>query len=589
MDHNIVFITLSAALVLFIWGKWRYDVVAILALLVLVAWGIVPSGEAFTGFGHPAVITVAAVLLISRALEVSGLVDLLGRLMNKAGKNLFVQIGVLSLITAVASAFMNNVGALAILMPVAIHVARKNGHSPSKVLMPIAFASLLGGMITLIGTPPNIIIATFRADYSGEAFGMFDFAPVGLALTAAGILFITLIGWRLLPERKGQASGSDLFEIDNYITEVRVTKDSKIRDKVCGDINTITDDEVQLLGLVRRKKRIHTPSIDEPLKTNDILILETDSESLKTFVDKTGVKLVGNRKFRKDAEGSEDIVIREVVVMPDSPIIGRTAANMNMRSRYGINLLAVARHDQKIRKRLDHVRFTRGDVLLLQGRSINIDEVITSLQCLPLVQRDLGIGKPRQIILALGLFMAAIATVIFGLLPVHIAFTAAAAALALTGVLPVRDIYRHIDWPVIVLVGALIPVGSAFETTGGADLVAGQILALAGAWPVWQMIGLVMLVTMLLSGLINNAATVVLMAPIGITISEVLGISADPVLMSIAVGASSAFLTPIGHQSNTLVMGPGGYKFGDYGIMGLPVSILVILAATPLILIVWPA
>jgi len=509
--------------------------------------------------------------------------------MNKAGKSLYVQVGVLSLITAVASAFMNNVGALAILMPVAIHIARKNGQSPSKVLMPIAFASLLGGMITLIGTPPNIIIATFRADYSGEAFGMFDFAPVGLAVTAAGILFITIFGWRLLPERKGQTSGSDLFEIDNYITEVRVTKDSKIQGKVCGDIYKITEDEVQLLGLVRRKKRIHTPSIDEPLKTNDILILETDTETLKTFVDKTGVKLVGNRKFRKDARGSEDIVMREVVVMPDSPVIGRTAANLNMRTRYGINLLAAARRDKKIRRRLGHVRFTKGDVLLLQGRSINIDDIISSLQWLPLVHRDLGIGEPRKIILALGLFMAAIVTVIFGLLSVQIAFTAAAVALVLARVLPARDIYRHIDWPVIVLLGALIPVGAAFETTGGADLVAGQILALAGAWPVWMMIGLVMLVTMLLTGLINNAATVVLMAPIGVTIAEVLGISTDPVLMSIAVGASSAFLTPIGHQSNTLVMGPGGYKFGDYGIMGLPVSILVILVATPLILIVWPA
>ena len=589
MDHKIVFITLVAALVLFVWGKWRYDVVAILALLVLVFWGIVPADEAFTGFAHPAVITVAAVLLISRALEVSGLVEYLGRIMNKAGKSLLVQIGALSLITAVASAFMNNVGALAILMPVAIQVARKNGYSPSKVLMPVAFASLLGGMITLVGTPPNIIIATFRADYSGEAFGMFDFAPVGLGLTVAGILFITFIGWRLLPERKGQSSGSDLFEIDNYITEVRVTSDSKIKGDTYGDLYGITENEVQLLGLVRRKKRIHMPPVDEPLKTNDILILEADTETLKEFVDKTGVKLVGNRKFRKDAKGSEDIVTREVVVMPDSPVIGRTAANLSMRTTYGINLLAAARRDKKIRRRLGHVRFTRGDVLLLQGRSVNIDDVISSLRWLPLVQRDLGIGKPRQIILALGIFMAAIATVLFGLLPVQIAFSTAAVALVLTRVLSARDLYQHIDWPVIILLGALIPVGIAFETTGGADLVTGQILALAGTWPVWLMIGLVMLVTMLLTGLINNAATVVLMAPIGLTIAESLGISADPLLMAIAVGASSAFLTPIGHQSNTLVMGPGGYKFGDYAIMGLPVSILIILVATPLILLVWPA
>ena len=589
MDHIIVFITLGAALILFIWGRWRHDVVALLALLFLVMWGIVPSEKAFTGFAHPAVITVAAVLLIGRGLELSGLVDLLARTMKKAGKNLYVQISVLSLITAFASAFMNNVGALAILMPVAIHVARKNGHPPSAILMPIAFASLLGGMVTLIGTPPNIIIATFRADYAGEAFGMFDFAPVGLPLTIIGILFISLLGWKLLPKRKSQTSESDLFEIDSYITEVRVTKDSKIRGKNCGEINEITDDEVKLLGLVRRKKRIHSPSDDESLKTNDILILETDADTLKGFIDKTKVKLVGNKKFRKDAEGSDEIVLREVVVMPDSPLIGRTAATLNMRTRYGINLLAIARRDRKIRKRMDHVRFTNGDVLLLQGRSVQIDDVITSLRCLPLVARDLTIGKPRKVVFALAIFLTAIATVIFGLLPVQIAFAAGAVAMVLTGLLPLRDIYQHIDWPVIVLLGAMIPIGVAFETTGGADLLAGQILILGDSYPVWFMVGLVMVLTMFLSDLINNAATIVLMAPIGITIAGAMGISADPMLMAIAVGGSSAFLTPIGHQSNTLVMGPGGYKFSDYWRMGLPLEIIIVLIGTPLILYFWPA
>lgn len=589
MDHIVVFITLGVALILFIWGRWRHDVVALLALLFLVIWGIVPSDKAFAGFAHPAVVTVAAVLLIGRGLQLSGLVDLLARVMNKAGKNLYVQISVLSLVTAFASAFMNNVGALAILMPVAIHVARKNGHPPSAILMPIAFASLLGGMITLIGTPPNIIIATFRADYYEEAFGMFDFAPVGLPLTIIGILFISLLGWKLLPKRKGQTSESDLFEIDSYITEVRVTKDSKIKGKNCGEINEITDDEVKLLGLVRRKKRIHSPSDDESLKTNDILILETDADALKTFVDKTGVKLVGNKKFRKDAEGSDEIVLREVVVMPDSPLVGSTAVTLNMRTRYGINLLAIARRDRKIRKRMDHVRFTSGDVLLLQGRSIQIDDMITSMRCLPLVARDLTIGKPRKVVFALAIFLAAIATVISGVLPVQIAFAAGAVAMVLTGLLPLRDIYQHIDWPVIVLLGAMIPVGVAFETTGGADLLAGQILVFGDHYPVWFMVGLVMVITMFLSDLINNAATIVLMAPIGITIAGAMGISADPMLMAIAVGGSSAFLTPIGHQSNTLVMGPGGYKFSDYWRMGLPLEIVIVLIGTPLILFFWPA
>jgi len=588
MDQIIVFITLGVTLVLFIWGKWRYDIVSVLALLFLVLWGAIPSEEAFSGFAHPAVITVAAVLLISRSLQASGLVDVMARLMSKAGKNLYVQITVLCLVTAVASAFMNNIGALAILMPVAIHVAKENGHPPSYILMPIAFSSLLGGMVTLIGTPPNIIIATFRADYSKQAFGMFDFAPVGLTLTIAGIIFITLLGWRLLPKRTGQGSDSDLFEIDSYITEIRIIKDSKLTGMPYGEIIKISEAEVMPLGLVRRGKRIHIPSSSELLKTNDILILEADTENLDKFISKTEVKLAGDKKFRKDAEGSEDIAIREAVVMPDSPLVGRTAESLNLRSRYGINLLAVARSDQKIRQRMDQIRFSKGDVLLLQGRSIHIDDMITTMQCLPLVERDLSIGKPQQIILALAIFLGAISTVIFGLLPVQIAFAVGALAMILFGVLPVRDLYTHIDWPVIVLLGAMIPVGVAFETSGGAKLIAGQILNLGNAYPSWVLLGLVMVITMFLSDLINNAATVVLMAPIGITIANGLGISADPMLMAIAVGASCAFLTPIGHQSNTLVMGPGGYKFSDYWRMGLPLEIIILVMGIPLILVFWP-
>jgi di/tricarboxylate transporter len=588
MDQIIVFITLGVTLVLFIWGKWRYDIVSVLALLFLVLWGAIPSEEAFSGFAHPAVITVAAVLLISRSLQASGLVDVMARLMSKAGKNLYVQITVLCLVTAVASAFMNNIGALAILMPVAIHVAKGNGHPPSYILMPIAFSSLLGGMVTLIGTPPNIIIATFRADYSKQAFSMFDFAPVGLTLTITGIIFITLLGWRLLPKRTGQGSDSDLFEIDSYITEIRIIKDSKLTGMPYGEIIKISEAEVMPLGLVRRGKRIHIPSSSELLKTNDILILEADTENLDKFISKTEVKLAGDKKFRKDAEGSEDIAIREAVVMPDSPLVGRTAESLNLRSRYGINLLAVARSDQKIRQRMDQIRFSKGDVLLLQGRSIHIDDMITTMQCLPLVERDLSIGKPQQIILALAIFLGAISTVIFGLLPVQIAFAVGALAMILFGVLPVRDLYTHIDWPVIVLLGAMIPVGLAFETSGGAKLIAGQILNLGNAYPTWVLVGLVMVITMFLSDLINNAATVVLMAPIGITIANGLGISADPMLMAVAVGASCAFLTPIGHQSNTLVMGPGGYKFSDYWRMGLPLEIIILVMGIPLILVFWP-
>jgi di/tricarboxylate transporter len=588
MEHIIVFITLFITLILFVWGKWRYDIVALLSLLFLVIWGIIPGEDAFTGFGHPAVITVAAVLIISKALENSGLIHVLGRLMDIAGSNLYVQITVLCMLTAIASAFINNIGALAILMPVAIHIARKNGHPPSYFLMPVAFASLLGGMITLFGTPPNIIIATFRINYVGEAFGMFDFAPVGLSLTFAGVLFISLLGWRFLPKRVGKSSDNDLFEIENYITEVRVQKDSKINGLPCSEIIKEKDEDIMLLGLIRRGKRLHAPGRTEIVKNHDILILEADTDNLDSFIKRTGVKLAGKKKFRKDAEGSDEIETREVVVMPESPLISRTANSMNLRSRYGVNLLAVARREKKIRQRLEDVRFSNGDVLLLQGRSLNIDEIINNMKCLPLVKRDIKIGRPQQIILGLTIFAAAILTVITGILPVEIAFTAGAILMVILKILPAKDAYHHIDWPVIILLGAMIPVGIAFETSGGADIIANQIISISSEFPIWFIVGLILLITMFLSDLINNAATVVLMAPVGFTIATDLNISPDPILMAIAVGASCAFLTPIGHQSNALVMGPGGYKFSDYWRMGLPLEIIILLAGTPLILFFWP-
>lgn len=588
MQTTLVFSTLLLLFLLFIWGRVRHDFAALIGLFLLVIAGIVPADEAFAGFGHPAVITVAAVLIIGKALEYSGLIDLLGKWVTQIGKNLLLQILALSSIVAVASAFMNNVGALAIMMPVALHIARKNGHPPSYLLMPISFASLLGGMTTLIGTPPNIIIATFRADLTGESFGMFSFSRVGLPIALSGILFIGFIGWRFLPKRTAQKSEKDLFDIDDYITEVKVSKESKAKGLSIAELGPISDADVQIIGLIRKKKHLHELDENEILQINDILILEADAEALEVFLQDTRMELVGGKQFRKDAEGSKDIAISEAIVMAGSPLSGQTAAGIRMRSRYGVNLLAVARREKKIRLRLDHVRFQTGDVLLLQGRSHLIDQIITSIGCLPLARRGLRLGFEKKIILSLSIFSLSIAAVVAGLLPVQISFSIAAVAMVLSGLLPLRQVYESVDWPVIVLLGAMIPVGGALESSGGAALVAEQILRFGESLPVYMTIALLLVVTMFLSDIINNAATVVLMAPIGIKVAQGLGVSIDPFLMAVAIGGSCAFLTPIGHQSNTLVMGPGGYKFSDYWRMGLPLELLILLVSVPAILYFWP-
>lgn len=588
MDHHVVFGVLILALILFAWGRIRHDLVALISLSILLVFGIVDPDEAFNGFGHPAVITVAAVLVIGKSLEFSGLVDLLGKRVMKLGSNLLLQIFVLSLLVAVASSFMNNVGALAIMMPVAIHLARKSGNPPSYILMPIAFASLLGGMTTLIGTPPNIIVATFRGSEFGEPFGMFDFAPVGVPIALAGILFISFIGWRLLPKRTAKKTDAELFDIEDYITEVIVTPESKIKNKSILELASITRADFQILGLVRKENRIHAPDPQEPLLSKDILILETDTAGLKTFVEDTGVKLLGGKKFRKDAAGSDKIFVAEAIVMADSPMIEQTAASLRMRSRYGVNLLAVARREQKIHRRLDKVIFRAGDVLLLQGREHLIFDTITSMGCLPLLRRGLRIGYKTKVPLALTIFLAAIVLVVAGLLPVQVAFTMAAIIMILTRVLPLKEFYNSIDWPVIVLLGAMIPVGTALETSGGALRIAEAVSSIGPNLAPWAMLTIVLIVTMFLSDIINNAATVVLMAPIAISIAKGLGYSVDPFLMAVAIGGSCAFLTPIGHQSNTLVMGPGGYTFTDYWRMGLPLEIIIAVISIPLIMWAWP-
>jgi di/tricarboxylate transporter len=587
MDITIVFLTLGVALILFAWGKIRHDIVAVICLLILVAARIVPAENAFLGFANPAVITVAVILIVSKGMQNSGLIDIVGKWILNMGNNITLQIAVLCLVVCIASAFMNNIGALAVIMPIAINIAKKSKHSNSLILMPIAFASLLGGMTTLIGTPPNILIANYRAEATGEAFGMFAFAPVGIGVAIVGLIYIIFLGWRVLPKRVSQNDDKDRFNIDDYITEILITKNSKLANYTLGDIQSVSDADVNVLNIIRDEHLIHAPDMSVRLKENDILTIEAESEELKNFIEKTNVTLVGKADF-KDPVGAENISNVEAVVMNDAPIFNQTASGLRMRSRFGVNLLAISRQNTRIRKRLDHVRFQVGDVLLLQGDASKIDDTLNDMGCLPLADRGYKIGGTKVTFMAMYIFLTAIFIVMTGLVEVQIAFTGAALLMVLTGIVSTRELYTSIDWPIIVLLGALLPVGAALESTGGTKLVADFLLNNSRELPIWSIITIIMVASMFLSDVINNAATVVLMAPISITIAHQLGLSVDPFLMAVAIGSSCAFLTPIGHQSNTLVMGPGGYKFTDYFRMGLPLEILIVLVSVPLLLYFFP-
>ena len=591
MAEAVVFGVLALSLALFVIGKWRYDIVAVLALLVLTMAGIVPAEEAYRGFGHPAVITVAAVLILSRALYDSGVVDVIAGWYARIPHYLTVRIAALTSITAFFSAFMNNVGAVSLLLPVAIRVSNRSGQPPSRYLMPLAFASLLGGMTTLIGTPPNVIISNFRQEQVGVAFGLFDFTLVGVAVTVAGMLFIALGGWRLVPDREAPRTLGGILDIESYMTELRVPEGSRFVGRILRDLEELGDEDVAIAGLLHRGAVYAAPSSYQIIDANDILIIEADPEDLRSFVEQTGFELVGSAGADTEIDealSAEDVVIVEAVVGSDSPALGRSAREMHLHSEFGVNLLGVSRRGIRLAHRLSHVNFRVGDVLLLQGKEEVVQTALPRLGLLPLAERELRIGQRRRLFVPLAVFAGALLLTSFGVLSVQVSFVVAVVVLLVTGFVSLRAAYQAVDWPVIILLGAMIPVGESLETTGGAARIAASLSELGGFLPAWAMLGVVLAATTLLSAVINNAAAVILMAPIGVGVAETMGASLDPFLMAVAIGGSSAFLTPIGHQSNTIVLGPGGYRFADYLRMGFPLEVVIVAVAIPAIMWAWP-
>ncbi len=593
-DQIFLLALLGAVLALFVWGRWRYDIVAFAALLAATLAGTVPFGAMFVGFGHPATVTVALVLIVSRGLQHSGAIQAIARLIPTRGP-VSTHVGALAAIGGGLSAVMNNVGALALLMPAAMHSAAKAARSPALLLMPLAFGSILGGLVTLIGTPPNIIVATFRGDMTGEPFGMFDFTPVGGAVALAGIAFVALIGWRLVPaSRRAKMSARELFEIDAYLSEAVVEENSPLVGKPLHEADALAEEhDAIVLGLIRADHRIEHGHRQEIVLAGDVLVLETGPDALSAV--HSALKLHPADLVRKRQKESAppvtesgEIALTEAVVLPKSGIIGRTVEDLRLRRRHGVNLLAVSRQGQPFRGRLRDFRFRASDVLLLEGDPEQLPSVISSIGCLPLAHRALLIQRQRHGLLAIGIFIAAVAAASLGIVSLPAAFAAAVALMVLFSIVPARDIYDAVDWPVIILLGAMIPVGGALEGSGATALIANGLVEISEGLPIWVILALVLIVTMTLSDIMNNAATAVVMAPISIGIAERLAVNPDCFLMAVAVGASCAFLTPIGHQNNTLILGPGGYRFGDFWRVGLPLEAIIVIVAIPMLLWIWP-
>ncbi|TDQ78896.1 di/tricarboxylate transporter [Dongia mobilis] len=597
-DQVFILAILAAAAAMFLWGRWRHDMVALAALLAGVVAGVVPAADAFAGFAHPAVITVACVLVLSHGLQASGVIDILTERVLPEAAGPTLAIAAVTGLAAILSAFMNNVGALALLMPVALQMAARQNLPPGKVLMPLAFGSILGGMTTLIGTPPNLIVSSFRSGLGNASFSMFDFTPVGLAVAAAGLGFVALVGWRLVPARKG--AGAEEFDTGAYLTEARVSDKAKAVGMTLREIERVLDEaDAQIVGLVRREFRVTAPNPARKVQAGDILIIEAEPKALAAVLSTLNLTLeeaVTDQKGETEkAEGAaeaaalpEDILLREIAVLPNSVLAGRSASDIRLRSTYGINLLAISRQGQRSIARLRTMPIQPGDVLLMQGTPDAIADFAAQCGGVPLAERSLRLPDSRQAFIAAAIMLASVGSAAVGLLPAAISFAGGVlASMAFRTVSP-RRVYDAVDWPVIVLLGALIPVAEAMATTGTADLIARLLLDGVARGHAIVALGLILVVTMTLSDFMNNAATAAVMCPIAIGTANSMGASADPFLMAVAVGASCAFLTPIGHQNNTLILGPGGFRFGDYWKLGLPLEVIVVAVALPMLLLVWP-
>ncbi|KIL99993.1 putative transporter [Paramagnetospirillum magnetotacticum MS-1] len=581
LEQGLAFTILGATIVMFALDKLRYDLVALLSLSAGILVGLVPPDRAFHGFSDPVVVVVAAALVVSAGIERSGIIELLMKPLS-ALKSPDALICALVALVMVLSAFMKNIGALAIFIPLSIRLARSSGIPVSQILMPLSFASLLGGVMTLIGTSPNIIVSRVRMDLTGKAFTMFDFTPVGLGICLAGIGFLTF-AWRVLPrDRQGSSSGKG-FRIEDYLAEVRIEAHSPLIGATVTDLEQLfSGGAVTVAAIIRDQGHRYVPGGHWEFSQSDVLVLEGDPMALKPLLDSAGLVLMGGGGL-----GGEDTTVMEAVVMPNSALVGSTAAKSAMRRRYGIALLAISRGGRHMIERLRQTEFMAGDVLVVEGNGEAMPGTLAQLGCLPLGQKAMPIARKRAW-LPVGIAFAAMMSVAVGVMPVAPAFFLAAVAMVLSGCLPLRDAYEAIHWPIIILLGALIPISDSMKSTGASDLLAGWLALAAAQVPVPMALGLVLLASMLLAPFLHHAATVLLMGPVAAGMAVKMGLAVDPFLMAVALGAASDFLTPIGHQCNTLVMGVGGYRFGDYWRLGLPLSVIVLVSGTLLILTFWP-
>lgn len=588
LQQSLAFAIVGGAIIAFLVGRWRYDLIALVSLLAGIAVGVVPADSAFDGFRNDVTVIIACALVVSAAFARSGVVEWGLQAILPLLKTERSQVPVLTLVVTLLSMCTKNVGALAIMLPVAQQVSRRTRSSLSRLLMPMAFGAMIGGTVTLVGTAPNIIASAVREEILGKPFGMFDFTPVGLVLTGCALVFLTF-AYRLLPANRVAGQGMDAaLEGTTYLTEIVVPEGWKHEGQRLGAVLKLGDDDLAVMGMVRGGKRKSSPHANTVLHAGDVLLVGGDQQSLGDFVARAQLQLTRSDKPLVMEEPTEEVRAVEAIVSPDSPLIGASAQTTKLHAEHGVNLLGVSRSGYRLTQHLRSVRLKAGDMLLLQGAERSLPGALQTLGLMPLVEREVRLGGVRYRFTALAVLTAAMLLVAFGLAPVSVAFFGAAVVIVALGGLRMREAYLALDGPLLVLIACLIPVSEAIQKTGGADLIAGALSGAFHGLPGVVTVGAVMLGSMAVTPFLNNAATVLIMAPIGASLAGTLGFNPDAFLMAVAVGAACDFLTPIGHQCNTLVMAPGGYRFTDYPRLGAPLSLIVLLVGPPMIALIWP-
>jgi len=584
----LLFIILFTTMILFIWGIWRYDVVAFIALFVALLTGVVPFSHAFSGFSNSAIALIVAIMILSKAIASSGFIHTLIRWCNFFSKNIVVQISLFTIIGAILASFMSAIGAMGILMPIAIQTTIEHKRSPSQILMPLAFGASLGELIMLISSPASILISQYRQQVLGHPFNMFDYTPVGIVVTIAGVLFISLVGWRILPIRGDSNKEEKMFQIPDYITEVKITKNSPFLKKSILEMEKLSIAEFNIIALIHRGKKRFTFSKREILHVNDVLIIETDHKNLEKLLDSGKLKLASDKPLTSALLSSEEVKIIEAVVAPSSETIYQSARMLHLRTRYHINLFAISRKGAEFKKNINDVRWQEGDVVLLQGNTETLQETVVSLGLLPLAEREIQVGIKKKDYLLVMVYLSAVIFTAFNILPAAIAFVLAVLVLIMLNVIPYINIYRNIDWSIIFLLGAMIPLGEAIQSTGASTIITLKFIEITANYPPVFTLILIMLLTMLISNLMNFIVAAIIMAPIALQIAHTLHMNADAFLMAVTISSICAFMTPIAHKSNLIVFTPGKYKFYDYLRLGLPLEIIVIASSIPMLIWMWP-